>query len=225
MYNYDIKAMRFIVLTTTVCFFFAMLVMNAYKYIPQNDNQKNLNLYNNESALFPPTLTSNNVEKNNAVQVDVTEEDVIETYSEDVIEENRNENEEEIKVSTSVKNLEPLEPAEELNDISNSDLLQKKEKVSENKKTEELIRKAEIFYNDGEYDEALKIYENIINTTTNKELKAVCLEKSSRISYKQRRYGNAIVFMQQSNKLVPSQNKEYFLKQIYEKIDFNPINK
>ena len=225
MYNYDIKAMRFIVLTTTVCFFFAMFVMNAYKYIPQNDNQKNLNLYNNESALFPPTLSSNNVEKNNTEHVDVAEEDMTETYSEDVVEENLNEKGEEIKVLTPVENLEPLEPAEELNDISNSDLLQKKEKVSESKKTEELISEAENFYNEGEYDEALKIYENIINTTTNKELKAECLEKSSLISYKQRRYGNAIVFMQQSNKLVPSQNKEYFLKQIYEKIDFNPVNK
>ena len=91
MQKYDIKQMRFILIIISICFIFACVVMQAYKYLPETETR--FEQYNNQ-------ITEEYLQTND------TDEVVDEENSEDVDTQDDSQADEEIEDTTSEEDLD-----------------------------------------------------------------------------------------------------------------------
>lgn len=192
MENFDLNKMKSIGILLLICMVFALVVGNAYNYLPENNPKTNIN-----QEQIADDSAQDSEEKENS-----NEQEVSQSKSENEISSDN------VKV-----NVKP-EPLEVISDEE----LSAKQEIKQESKPELTIDVANKYFADKDYTKALETYKNIVEGTDNSVLKAECYEKIATIYGIMKKYGTAIAFAQKGYKLSPSASREFLLARLYYKV-------
>ena len=185
MKNFDLEKIRFLSIIAGMCIILILVVWKAFDYLP-TENIPNSN--NIEETVFANT---NNQEYEDNSNYDNTEQDNdISSEDNEFASENIEDDsntietfESKINLNEKKKFLKPLETIYE--DIATPQIkpqAKQQDKVEEKDDSmDEMLAKADEFYNDGAFDMAISEYQDIIRITENDGIKALCHENIKKI--------------------------------------------
>lgn len=179
MKNFDIEKIRFLSIIAGMCFVLILVVWKAYDFLPAEEITKINNTINTTNYSKIQEQDNEEYAKNeNIEQI----KDALDNTKEN---ENDTDIEPPVTLNEKKKLLKPLETIYE--DITAPQIkpqTKQQEKVKEKEKDnsmDEMLAKADEFYNDGAFDMAISEYQDIIRITENDEIKALCNENIKKI--------------------------------------------
>lgn len=198
MNNFELKSTKFLLIIAGICTLFAVVVMHAYQYLPQEPTK----YYSQENTVqkSSPETPENNI----------PEQDFINSSQEKNIELEQLEREREKAY------LRRLEQEREIERNKNKEKIREQFNNEESYSQDDLIKKAERLKNKSNYSEAIKYYQEASNTANEKE-KAFCYEQIATIHAIQKHYGTALSFAQKAYNTYPNTQREILLARLYYK--------
>ena len=206
MGNYDLKSPKYILAITVICIVFLGLVVNAYKYLPNaENNSEQIEYTNNQRERYD----ANNTSYNNNEYVESREEIDNNRHKKGMINYDINGN----PISVSNSNNETItNSANSYNQNDNNNYVDISEKTDD---TNNLFQKAKDLANDKKYESAVYEYQQIAEKTTNNEIKADCYSEIAKIYSTIKRYTPALTYAKKSYNIAPNEERELLLSRIY----------
>lgn len=201
MNKFDLKTARFIIIIIFICLSFALVVMQAYKYVPET-NERQIGIENNNKNSNYNLKVKQNYEKEieNIKKDSHNDEEVF------VIEDNEQEEIiEPIEKDFELKNSKELEPISELNSIN-----------IKNFNSDSLFARAIKQKDSNDYKSAIEKFKQLAETADEKT-KADCYEQIAVIHAIEKRYGTALSFAQKAYNTYPNTSREILLARLYYK--------
>lgn len=195
-----LSSKKYLLLIGIICVVFIIIIYKAFDYLPKKDLEPITPI--NSTKYEEQTQEDYNIEEDS----EETEYDNEEDLEEDV--------EDNIETQTLEKKpTEPLEPIEELNNISPIETGN-----SDENNVVLLFDSAQKLTKSKNYKAAILEYSKIIQKSTDKETQAKAYEEMAHVNAIQKRYGTAIAQVQKAYMMSPSSSKEFLLARLYYKI-------
>ncbi len=190
MNKFNFKTARFIGIIVFICLIFALIVMKAYQYLPEE----------NARATFKEAVSNDDIQYKRVEDAEETT-----TVEEQANEENYEENESEEIVEQNNKPVRELESIEELS-----------KRYKKPAKNLSPIEDADRLKESGNYKEAIEQYKEAAMDSDAKS-QAYCYEQIATIHAIEKHYGSALSFAQKAYNTYPSTQREILLARIYYK--------
>lgn len=191
MNNFDIKSAKYVVFILVICLIFGAVVMNAYKYLP------------NESSNSAEVMTETSIPGDEEESASAVEEEEEQTEESDV---------QEVKDEPSSPEFVSEEelPAEAQNESS-------EELVDENS-FEAVVKSAKDLRAEKQFVKAIDKYKQALELADGGEQTALCYEEMSKLYGIVKRYGTALSYAQKAYNTAPSSNRELLIARLYYKL-------
>lgn len=191
MNRFDLKVSKYILIILVVCITFALVVMQAYTYLPdENEN----NPFPNE---YEENIDRNN--KTNYTQNDERQNEI--TRKENSNEDNQYSEEEKNRFKENLPNIDKSS----VENIENTNSIEKQLKFARELKSQ------------ASYREAMSIYKEVYETCDDIKIKGYSLEQIATIHAIEKRYGTALSYAQKAYNTYPNTQKEVLLARLYYK--------
>lgn len=199
MNKFNLESIKFASVIVIICLLFIMLVWNAFKYLPKDDdnNYQEISVSKEERFLEEDTLKN-----------DASEE--IEESEEDISDEVGNSFNENIQKKQQEKFFIVKD------ETINEEVLNKENSVNDN--IQEMINNAKSLKSENKLDEAISTLESASSLTEDNNVKVECFDEIATIHAKNKRYGSALSYAQKSYNLNPTNEREILLARLYYKI-------
>lgn len=188
MDKFDLRSARLISIIIVMLLMFAIVVIKAYDYLPENT--KNI---------------IESVEENNDIELENNESEVL---SDEI---NSEEHAEDSKVSN--KNINRLEIISDEDLNSNSNLVEKR--VVAEKNFSSVFEKAKELKKEKSFAAAISEFQNAVSISDSNKEKAQCYEEIAYIFAVTKRYGTALSYAQKAYNLAPTNSREILLARLY----------
>lgn len=198
MNTFELKITKFLLIIAGICTLFTVVVMHAYQYLPQEPTK----YYSQENTVqntSQETLENNNPEKDFAKS---SQEENIEL--------------EQLERVREEAYLRRLEQEREIERNRDREKIRAQFNNDESYSQEDLLKRAERLKDKGDYSEAIKSYQEALNTANEKE-KAFCYEQIATIHAIEKHYGTALSFAQKAYNIYPNTQREILLARLYYK--------
>lgn len=200
MYKFDLESSKYKLILGGIILLFVLVICHAFSYLPENEKPdvvlEEINI-NNQSE-----IVTKKVEEESSNTTDDIEQN--EEVSEDTI-------------TTSKKEITPLEiiSEEELVEIASKD---NANEIENNEISfDSFFEKAQGLKKKHSFDEAIQYYQKAFNYAKTAEERAICFEEIA-ISYASlKRYGSALVNAQKAYNIKPTTTREVLLARLHYK--------
>ena len=199
MYKFEIKSLKYSIIVVLVCIIFCAIVNNAYRYLPEAQNNKK-----------QAETIDNIYEENNNTSEEAIEEPSQEEYNDRNDEYETDQSTKEVD-EPPVKQKEKLTPLEPLDDSEIINSNNKQETI------DDVLAKAQNYEVSKNFENAIIEYKKAVEMTDLAVTKASCLEKIAICYGKARRYGSAISFAQKAYNVMPTPERELLIARLYYK--------
>ena len=189
MNKFDLKTAKFIGIVLFICLIFALVVMKAYQYLPEENLNKNF-----QEEIQDDDILYKNINNRDNSEINNEQENTNETkekFSNTISEEKR-----------SIRELENIEELDSQKDFSNNDY--------------SAIELANKYKQSGEFKNAIEQYNEAANVSDEKN-KAYCYEQIATIHAIEKHYGTALSFAQKAYNTYPNTSREMLLARLYYK--------
>lgn len=202
MNNFDLKSMRFIGILIFICLVFALVVWQAFSYLPSESD-----VHKNDVVVTVPSDDDTDVESEQSDDEDVTQDD-----EDDSDEDADDENEDDFNEENSGEPAGIDNAPTKLESDEKFDVIEDPADLSEN--TDDIIKSALNYREQKNYVAAINNYEKAIGQTSDIVKKAECNEQISMIYAIMKRYGTALSYAQKAYNLSPSSSRELLLAKL-----------
>ena len=209
--NYDFDSQKYMILLVVICSLFAIAVIKAFDFIPENN--QNTQTVNEQSINLPPDSDDRNtVNENNSITDSrkETENTAKPKNKKGVLYKSNDIELEEMSIQEIKAPKGVNEEFQILEDVNNENPINNSADSSL-----QYLSDAKKFKISGDYQNALKEYQKIIEQTKNEEVLAIAYENMAEIYASNKKYGTALSFANKANKLSPSVGREFLAAKIY----------
>lgn len=203
--NFDFNSKKFFILLILVCLVFVIVVINAFMYLPDNDDVKDQVSRQRAKAVNQPVENVSEQEEN------ASEQPVSEGAKNTL-------NIQLPKAGDDIELVE-IEPPKGINDIKENETEQE-DKITELSPEEKVLQAmdaAQNYRNKKQYIKALDEYQKVQTLTNDKNFIASSYEGISTLYAINKRYGTALSFAIKAYNMSPSTSREMLLARLYYK--------
>ena len=208
--NKNFNSKKFFILLTVVCVVFVVAIINAFMYLPTDDNQilkvGNADVNMNYSD---KTQSEDDSEDNTT-----SEEQSSNKKGKIVVNDDLEEIDAPPGVNEGAVNIEGTEAAKANAEAGDS---KAEVELSPEQKAEAALIAGNKYRNDKQYVKALEEYQKVYNITQNKDLVASSYEGIATVYASNKRYGTALSFATKAYNMSPSSNREMLLARLFYK--------
>ena len=211
--NYEFNSKKYILLLVVICAMFLILIIKAFDYLPQKEDniEDNYNSVEYVNNINQPSNSDINDSERIIKKEQDEEKDKHKSGHIDFFKPNTNNYEKENALTTLTEIDVPSGVKEELPKVDNNSGTI----TDDNESALNILANAKKLKQNNDYSNALSELQKVVEHTDSEELKAISYEMIAEIYAINRRYGTALSFANKAYQTSPSASREMLIAKIY----------